>query len=71
MQTVWMLIICWGLENGEPIEVWRIQQPATVEHCAEMSMFSGIGRIAAIIVKCNPWYVMAPTEDWHRAVAAN
>lgn len=66
MKTVWMLIICWDLEGSQPKEVWRIQKPATVEICAQMSSLAGIGQKAAIIVKCNPWYVMTTVEDWRK-----
>lgn len=66
-KTVWMLIICWNLEGAHPKEAWRIQQPATVEICAQMSsIFATVGSAAAIIVRCNPWYLMAPVEDWRK-----
>lgn len=60
IETVWMLVICWELSGQQqPVELWRVQQPTTVEACARISsLLAGVSAKTVIIVQCNPWSYM-------------
>lgn len=52
--AVWMTIICMIPDGKTMKEAWRIENPATLEHCLIMNKtFSGGGRFGSISVKCD------------------